>query len=80
MADTIKVMFLFYVLSNASTRTSFGFCSWSELLQLKFGEKKTIQGKENCSAPKTVMTKVPNERYLPYLQLFGKAFFVNFMY
>ena len=26
------------------------------------------------------VTKVANERYLPYLQICGKAFFVNFMY
>ena len=55
VADTIKLMFLFCVFSikdpiclklvrcfccySASTKTSFGFCSCSELLQLKFGEK-----------------------------------------
>ena len=37
--------------------------------------KKIIQGNANCSAPKTVIgvTKVRNERYLPYVQLCGKA-------
>ena len=56
VADTIKVMFLFFCFSieepiclkfvrcfccySASTKTSFGFCSCSELLQLKFGRKK----------------------------------------
>jgi hypothetical protein len=40
--------------------------------------KKTMQRNANCSAPKTVIgvTKVANERYLPYLQLCGKSFFV----
>ena len=99
MAGTIKVMFLFYVFSikdqiclklvkcfccySASTKTSFAFCSCSELLQLKFGEeKKTMQGNANCSAPKTVIgvIKVANKIYLPYLQLPGKAFFVIFMF
>ena len=28
----------------------------------------------------TVVTKVANERYLPYIQLCVNAFFVNFMY
>ena len=38
--------------------------------------KKTWQGNANCSASKTGIgvTKVANERYLPYLQLCGKAF------
>ena len=56
LADTINVMFLFFRFSNkdpiclklvrcfccysASTKTSFGFCSCSELLQLKFGKIK----------------------------------------
>ena len=42
--------------------------------------KKTLQGIANCSAPKTVIgvTKVTNERYLPYLQQCGKAFFCEF--
>ena len=97
LADTIKVMFLFYVSQikdqiclklvkcfccySASTKTSFGFCSCSELLQLKFGEKMQIAN-ANCSAPKTVIgvTKPANERYLPYLQICGWRFFVNFMY
>ena len=41
--------------------------------------KKTLQGNANCSATKTVIgvTKGANERYLPYLQLCGIAFFVN---
>ena len=92
VADTIKLMFLFYVSSiedpislklvkcfccySASTKTSFGFCSCSELLQLKFGkEEKMLQGNANCLAPKTVIgvTKVANERYLPHLQPCGKA-------
>ena len=91
VADTIKVMFLFFCFSieepiclklvrcfccnSASTKTRFGFCSCSELPQLKFG-KKSLQGNANCSAPKSVIgvTKVANERYLPYLQLCGKAF------
>ena len=44
---------------SASTKTSFGFCSCSELLKLKFG-KNTLQGNANCSAPKTVrgVTKI----------------------
>ena len=39
------------------------FFSWSSA-------KKTLQGIANYSAPKTVIgvTKVANERYLPYLQ------------
>ena len=45
--------------------------------------KKIILGNANCSAPKTVIgvTKVRNERYLPYVQLCGKAdklFFCEF--
>ena len=93
VVHTIKVMRLFFRFSikdpiclkhvkcfccySASTKTSFGFCSCSELLQLKFG-KMFLQGNANCSAPKTVIgvTKVANERYLPYLQLCGKAFFL----
>ena len=37
-----------------------------------------MQGNANCSAAKAVIgvTKVGNERNLPYLQLFEKAFFV----
>ena len=64
---------------SASTKTNFSFCSCSELLQRKFG-KKIVAWK--FSAPKTVIgvKRVANERYLPYLQLFGKVFFVNFMY
>ena len=78
---------------SASTKTSFGFCSYSKLLQLKFGEKKKrkeeekkkkkkmMQGNANCSAPKTVIGLTNgNGRYLLYLQLCGKDFFVNFMY
>ena len=70
--------FCFY---PASKKTSFGFCSCSELLQLKFGKKK-LQRNANCSAPKTVIgvTKVANERYLPYLQLCGIASMWIFMY
>ena len=51
------------------------FFSWSSA-------KKKFQGNASYSAPKTVIgvTKVANERYLPYLQLCKKAFFVNFMY
>ena len=51
------------------------FFSWSSA-------KKTLQVNANCSAPKTVIgvTKVANERYLPYLQLCGKAFLWIFMY
>ena len=60
VADTIKLMFLFCVFSikdpiclkfvrcfccySASAKTSFGFCSCSELLQLEFGEKN-VAGK-----------------------------------
>ena len=71
--------FCFY---SASTKTSFGFCSCSELLQLKFGEKKTLHGNTNCSARNkaTGVSKVLNERYLPYLQLRGKALMKIFMY
>ena len=77
---SLKLVKCFWCYS-ASTNTSFGFCSCSELLQLKSGKKK-FQGNANCSAPKTVigLTNVANERYLPYLQLWEKAFFVNFMY
>jgi hypothetical protein len=62
-------------------KDQFNFCSCSELLQLKFGEKNDA-GKCKLLSPKTVIgvTKVANERYLPYLQLCGTAFFVNFMY
>ena len=93
VGDTIKVMFLFHVSSikdpiclklvkcfcycSASTKTSFGFCSRSKLLRLKFGNNnKKLQGNANYSALKAVigMTKVANEIYLPYLQLCGKAF------
>ena len=51
------------------------FFSWSSA-------KKSVQGNANCSATRKVIgvTKAANERYLPYLQLCGKAFFVNFMY
>ena len=47
------------------------FFSWTSA-------KTTLQGNANCSAPKTVIgvTKVANERYLLYLQLCGKAFFL----
>ena len=40
--------------------------------------KKAMQGNENCSAPKTVIgvTANANEKYLPYLQFCGKAFFL----
>ena len=98
VADTIKVMFWFYVLSikdpicwklvkcfccySSISKTSFGVCSCSELLQLKFVGKNMLQGNANCSAPKTVIgvTKAANDRYLQYLQLCAKAFFVNVMY
>ena len=90
VADTIKVMVLFYVsllniqfvwnsldafavilpqqrpvLVSAHARN---FFRWSSA-------KKTSQGNANYSAPKTVigMTKIKNERYLPYLQLCVKA-------
>ena len=71
----LKLIRCFFCYS-ASTNNSFGFCSCSELLHLKFGEeKKTLQGNTNCWSPKTVtgVSKVANERYLPYLQLFEKA-------
>ena len=66
---------------TTSTKPSFGFCAYSELLQLKFSEKK-FQGNANFSAPKTVIgvTKVANKRYLPYLQLCVNTFLMNFMY
>ena len=44
--------------------------------------KKTLQGNTNCSAPNTVtgVSKVTNERYLPYLQLCRKALMKILMY
>ena len=44
------------------------FLSWSLA-------KETLQGIANCPAPKTVIgvTKVANERYLPYLKLCGNT-------
>ena len=86
VADTIKVMFSFFRSSikdpiclklvrcfccySASTKTSFCFCSCSELLQLKFGKKNR---REMLIAPASGVTKVANERYLPYLQLLRKV-------
>ena len=51
------------------------FFSWSSA-------KQTLQGIANCSAPKTVIgvTKVANERYSPYLKLFGNASMWILMY
>ena len=96
VADTMKVMFLFYVsllklqfvwnsssafavilLQQRSVLVSAhaqNFFSWSSA-------KKMLQGNANCTAPKTVIgvTKVANEIYLPYLQPYGKAFFVMVM-
>ena len=78
LVEDLKCLKLFWCFCcySASTKTSFGFCSCSELLQLKFDEQ-TLQGNANCSAQKTGIgvIKVANERYLPYLQLCGKAFF-----
>ena len=97
VANTIKVMFLFYVsllkikfVWNSSSAFAVilpqqrpvlvsahaqNFFSWSPA-------KKKFQGNANCSAPKTVIgvTKVANERYLPYLQLCGKALMWIVMY
>ena len=44
--------------------------------------KKKMQGKTNCSALNTVtgVSKVANKKYLPYLQLCGKALMIIFMY
>ena len=66
VANTIKVIFLFFLLSikdpiclklaicfccySASTKTSFGFCSCSELPHLKFG-KKMFAGKCKLLSP-----------------------------
>ena len=95
VGDTIKVMFLFHVLSikgqiylklvqcfcyySASTKTSFGFFSCSEIHQLKYGSKKNVAGKCKLLSPQDSF-RVANERYLPYLQLCENAFFVNFLY
>ena len=51
------------------------FFSWSSA-------KKTLQGNTNCSAPNTVtvVSKVENERYLPYLQLCKKILIRILMY
>ena len=72
--------FCFYF---GSTKTRYGFCSYSELLQLRFGnnKKKTLQGNAYCSAPNTAtwVSKVANERYLTYLQLCEKALIRIFM-
>ena len=57
--------FCFY---SASTKTSFGFCSCSRPLQLKFDQKKSHE------KPVIGVTKVANKRYSPYLQLCEKAF------
>ena len=74
----------YFCFHSASTKTSFGFCSCSELLQLKFGEKKkkNFAGKYKLLSPNTAtgVSKVSNERYLPYLQLCGKALMRIFMY
>ena len=90
VADTINVMFLFYVsllkvkfVWNSSIAFAVilpqqrpvlvsahaqNFFSWSSA-------KKRLQENANCSAPQGV-TRVANERYLPYLQLCGKTFFL----
>ena len=68
VADTIKVMFLFYVSSiedpiclklvkcfccySATTKTSFGFCSCSERHQLKFGGKKNSREMQIAQPPR----------------------------
>ena len=67
---------------SASTKTSFVFCSCSELLQLKFG-KRNFAGKCELLSPQDSYRgelKVANEKYLPYLQLCGKASMWIFMY
>ena len=92
VADTLKVMVWFFCFSikdqiclklircfccySASTKSSFGFCSCSEFLQLKFGdEKKLYREMQIAQSPRQLYVwQVANERYLPYLQLCGQAF------
>ena len=81
VAETIKVMSNAFAVILSQQRPVLvsthaqNFFSWSSA-------KKMLQGNANCSAPKTVIgvTKVANERYLPYLQLCGKTFLWIFMY
>ena len=42
----------FFCCYSASTMTSFGFCSYSELLQLKFGEKKRCREMQIAPPPR----------------------------
>ena len=53
-------------------KTIFGFCSRSQLLQLKFSGKKKLCRELQIAQPPRV-SKVANERYLPYLQFCGKT-------
>ena len=48
---------------SASTKTSFGFCSCSEILQLKFGEKK-VAGKCKLFSLQIYFVTTGNPRYL----------------
>ena len=61
--------FWFY---SASTKSSFGFCSCSELFHLKLGRKKNFAGKCKLLIQDSYRDYA-NNRYLPYQQLCGKA-------
>ena len=87
VADAIKVIFFFFFVSllkikfvwNSSNALLF-FCLNKDnfwfLLMLRTSSaevrQEKSQGNANCSPPKTVV----NEIYLPYLQLWGMAFFL----
>ena len=66
---------------SASTKTSFSFCSCSEPLQLKFGEKnlagkcKLVSFQDSYRGWLRLQMKD-----LPYLQLWGNTFLWIFMY
>ena len=64
------------LLSFCLNKDQFWFLLMPRTSSAETGQKKTLQGNANCSAPKTVIgaTKVANERYL------WNGFFVNFMY
>ena len=72
MFETRQMLLLLFCLN----KDQFWFLLMLRTSSAEVQRKKTLQGNANCSAPKTVIgvTKVANERYLPYLQLCRKAF------
>ena len=84
VADTIKLMFLFYVYLLKIKFADLNlllFCLnkdhfWFLLMRRTSSAEVWQMGNANCSAPKTVIwvTMVANEKYLPYLKLCVQAF------